>query len=116
MEGVQAPFINTTLLEISDNGNHKAYHESRVNDFHSESSSQSAFHKRINFFGESDVDLFTSRVNFKCDKYVVTLQRDPDAWKIALPFQACLYYSLGKLFAFSFFFLLVSIKIIEKNC
>lgn len=67
---------------ISSIDNHEADHESRVQDLDSEwELSQSAFNKIINIFGEPDVDLFASRLNYKCDKYVAW-QRDPEIWKI----------------------------------
>lgn len=43
--------------------------------------STQAFTRLIEKFGQPDIDLFASRLNTKCTKYI-SYQRDPDAWGI----------------------------------
>lgn len=43
--------------------------------------SKEAFEKLVNMFGMPEIDLFASRINKKCQKYV-SWQRDPDAYAV----------------------------------
>lgn len=98
MGGIQFPILNGIAREIwqwcerrdlwifasyiKSKDNVIADHESRVLEPETEFEiSEKAFSEIINKFGQPDIDLFASRVNKKCKKYVSWL-KDPHAFQI----------------------------------
>lgn len=96
MGGVQFPHLNSIARDIwqwceerniwiyasyiNTKENYEADRESRKINIEWELS-QSAYRKIVNLFGEPDIDMFASRINSKCEKYV-SWKCDPEAFQV----------------------------------